>query len=69
MKAYARLSMLTKLKYVGVGIEVLINIYVLFIRSWILPMGDIGEETDRAKWRGGSTTKNQYKFAGKKSEA
>ena len=33
MKAYARLSMLTKLKYVGVGIEELINIYILFIRS------------------------------------
>ena len=33
MKAYARLSMLTKLEYVGVGIEELINIYILFIRS------------------------------------
>ena len=32
-KAYSRLSMLTKLKYVGVGIEDLINIYILFIRS------------------------------------
>ena len=33
IKAYSRLSMLTKLKYVGVGIEDLINIYILFIRS------------------------------------
>ena len=32
-KAYARLSMLTKLKYVGVGIEDLIDIYKLYIRS------------------------------------
>ena len=32
-KAYARLSMITKLKYVGVSIEDLINIYKLFIRS------------------------------------
>ena len=33
MKAYSRLSMLTKLKYVGVGIEDLLEIYKLFIRS------------------------------------
>ena len=32
-KAYSRLSMLTKLKYVGVSEEDLIDIYVLFIRS------------------------------------
>ena len=32
-KAYSRLSMLTKLKYVGVSIEDLLEIYVLFIRS------------------------------------
>ena len=32
-KAYSRLSMLTKLKYVGVSIEELLNIYILFIRS------------------------------------
>ena len=32
-KAYKRLSMLTKLKYVGVGIEDLLDIYSLFIRS------------------------------------
>ena len=33
IKAYSRLSMLTKLKYVGVGIDDLLNIYILFIRS------------------------------------
>ena len=32
-KAYGRISMLTKLKYVGVGIEDLIDIYSLFVRS------------------------------------
>ena len=32
-KAYSRISMLTKLKYVGVTTEDLIDIYVLFIRS------------------------------------
>jgi hypothetical protein len=32
-KAYGRMSMLTKLKYVGVGIEDLIDIYSLFVRS------------------------------------
>ena len=32
-KAYARLSMLTKLKYVGVSTEDLIDIYILYIRS------------------------------------
>ena len=32
-KAYSRLSMLTKLKYVGVKIEDLVDIYILFIRS------------------------------------
>ena len=32
-KAYSRVSMLTKLKYVGVSIEDLLNIYILFIRS------------------------------------
>ena len=32
-KAYSRLSMLTKLKYVGVRVEDLIDIYVLYIRS------------------------------------
>ena len=32
-KAYSRLSLITKLKYVGVQIEDLIDIYVLFIRS------------------------------------
>ena len=32
-RAYSRLSMLTKLRYVGVDIEDLIDIYVLFIRS------------------------------------
>ena len=32
-KAYSRLSMLTKLKYVGVKVEDLLDIYVLFIRS------------------------------------
>ena len=32
-KAYSRLSMITKLKYVGVSQEDLINIYNLFIRS------------------------------------
>ena len=32
-KAYSRLGMLTKLKYVGVSTEDLLNIYILFIRS------------------------------------
>ena len=32
-KAYSRLSMITKLKYAGVSLEDLIDIYVLFIRS------------------------------------
>ena len=32
-RAYSRVSMLTKLKYVGVQIEDLLDIYVLFIRS------------------------------------
>ena len=32
-KAYSRISMLTKLKYAGVSIEDLIDIYILFIRS------------------------------------
>ena len=33
MKSYSRLSMITKLKYAGVGVEDLIEIYILFIRS------------------------------------
>ena len=32
-RAYSRLGMITKLKYVGVGMEDLLDIYVLFIRS------------------------------------
>ena len=32
-KAYARLTMLTKLKYAGVNTEDLVNVYILFIRS------------------------------------
>ena len=32
-KAYSRMSMLTKLRYVGVSTEDLIEIYILFIRS------------------------------------
>ena len=32
-KAYSRLCMITKLKYAGVPIEDLLNIYILFIRS------------------------------------
>ena len=32
-KAFARMSMLTKLKYVGVPIEDLLDVYILFIRS------------------------------------
>ena len=32
-KAYSRLSMITKLKYAGVSLEDLLDIYVLFIRS------------------------------------
>ena len=32
-KAYSRMSMLTKLKYVGVRFEDLIDIYILYIRS------------------------------------
>ena len=30
---YARITMLTKLKYVGVNTEELINIYILYVRS------------------------------------
>ena len=33
VKAYSRVSMLTKLKYIGVKVEDLLDIYVLFIRS------------------------------------
>ena len=33
IKSYSRLSMLTKLKYVGVSMEDLIEIYILYIRS------------------------------------
>ena len=32
-KAYMRVSMLTKLKYIGIQTEELLNIYILFIRS------------------------------------
>ena len=32
-KAYSRLGMLTKLKYIGVSIEDLLDIYILHIRS------------------------------------
>ena len=32
-KAYARISMITKLKYVGVSTEDLLEIYIIFIRS------------------------------------
>ena len=32
-KAFSRLSMITKLKYVGLGQDDLIHIYILFIRS------------------------------------
>ena len=32
-RAYSRLSMITKLKYVGVSLEDLLDIYILFIRS------------------------------------
>ena len=34
-KAYARLGMITKLKYVGVSRQDLVDIYILFIRSVI----------------------------------
>ena len=34
IKAFSRISMLTKLKYAGVSIEDLIDIYILFIRSF-----------------------------------
>ena len=33
MKAFSRLSMITKLKYVGVSLEDLLDIYILYIRS------------------------------------
>ena len=33
IKAYSRLSMLTKLKYVGTNTEDLLDIYILFVRS------------------------------------
>ena len=33
IKAYSRVSLLTKLKYVGVKIEDLIDVYILYIRS------------------------------------
>ena len=32
-KAYSRMTMITKLKYVGVGVQDLLEIYILFIRS------------------------------------
>ena len=32
-KAYARITMITKLKYVGVPTEYILNIYMLHIRS------------------------------------
>ena len=32
-KAYARMTMLTKLKYVGINKDDLLNIYILYIRS------------------------------------
>ena len=32
-KAYSRLSLITKLRYVGVGRDDLINIYILFVKS------------------------------------
>jgi hypothetical protein len=32
-KAFSRLSMITKLKYVGVSVDDLLDIYILFIRS------------------------------------
>ena len=35
IKAYSRLSMLTKLKYVGVSVEDLLDVYKLFIRSCV----------------------------------
>ena len=35
VKAYSRVSMLTKLKYIGVKVEDLLDIYVLFIRSMV----------------------------------
>ena len=35
IKAYSRLQMLTKLKYVGVGMDDLLDVYKLFIRSCI----------------------------------
>ena len=34
IKAFSRISMLTKLKYAGVSIEDLIDIYILFKRSF-----------------------------------
>ena len=33
IKAYSRLTMLTKLKYIGTGIDDLVDVYVLYIRS------------------------------------
>ena len=36
-KAFSRLSMITKLKYVGVSREDLLDIYVLYIRKSIIP--------------------------------
>ena len=33
VKAFSRLSMITKLKYVGVSLEDLIDVYILYIRS------------------------------------
>ena len=33
IKSYSRVSLLTKLKYVGVNIEDLIEVYILYIRS------------------------------------
>ena len=35
-KTYSRLGMLTKLKYVGVSTEELLNIYILFCGGWVV---------------------------------
>ena len=55
-KAYARMTMLTKLKYVGVPKEDLLNIYILYIRSLLEYCSVVwhstitGEQSQNIEW-------------------
>ena len=52
-KAYTRMTMLTKLKYVGVKEEDLLNIYVLYIRSLLeysLAFNTLKSSLDQSIW-------------------